>query len=260
MTSLVNKHLWVPAEKINATMTLFRRWQGRWIDASLKAPTIRESGAFKIGPPPNHDTRNNILQFEVIVTWESPSTKIKKTHSATGVETQHDKLHVEGEKLFSHNDQWDAVFDKVISRHGAGRYVSTAGFITLSEKLIAQAGFFPSSETQSSRDIIVDLLKRPRDYSSITIADIKQCNAFLSLDEKRKHYQRIFSRAGGTSYFTIAQEVLSKPFLDLNNTMHTGILASLPNTLKQHCQEKKPATSTSDSNISQTIGLSLIHI
>ena len=101
-------------------MTLFRRWQGRWIDASLKAPTIRESGAFKIGPPPNHDTRNNILQFEVIVTWESPSTKIKKTHSATGVETQHDKLHVEGEKLFSHNDQWDAVFDKVISRHGAG--------------------------------------------------------------------------------------------------------------------------------------------
>ena len=254
MTSLVNKHLWVPAEKIDATMTLFRRWQERWVDASLKAPTIRESGAFKIGPPPHHDTNNNILQFEVVVTWEAPSIRVKETHSATGVEVQHDKLHVEGEKLFSHNDQWDTVFDKVISRHGAGRYVSTAGFITLSEKLIAQSGFLPSSEAQSSRDIIVDLLKRPRDYSSITIADIKQCNAFLSLDEKRKHYQRIFSKAGGNSYFTIAQEVLSKPFLDLNNTMHTGILASLPNTLKQHCQEKKPAIHTSDSNVSQTIG------
>lgn len=284
MNSWFFQTLTVPAEKLTETESLFRQWQDQCRNVELKEPSMRISEGPYISPPPGK-TSGKVLQATLEIKAHHPVLKkgVVKGSNATAAECDFcfmqvpakrgwlvqrpDKSQVAccthcagaagdtvtkqlrvlntGRALFLPGPRWNTVYDMETQRKCAGRYVSTAGFLSLAEQITQRNGFVKSDQPDSTRDIILMALKDPAATRIAWLEGIHDAIHYHTDDTLRERYLQRFSQSQKKSgYIALAQEALSRPYIDLNNTNHTGVAASLPNALANHFGHTPPPPPT----------------
>lgn len=263
-----------PVEKLPLLAQQFRRWQDHCRAAGLPEPTLTVSNDYHIAPVTANTSSSLLLQCHLTIEATRPThggitfchTNTKESmcsscgHSVparqgwtvlsqgalttlcTPCSTQTPdvlrkqcQLLMDGEALFTQGDVWETWFQETASLSQAGRYVSTAGFLHLAEQLIRKEGFIKSDQPRATRDRILLALREPGHPDIAWLDGVQACIHYQTEDRQRLDNLAYFQHAQKqNTYIDTARDVLAKPYVDLENTLHTGILASIPNTLKHH--------------------------